>query len=123
MRFRSIAIALTFLLATALLAHHGPKTITIKAAAKKQPAVVFDHAKHSAAAKSCDSCHHTQKGLTAANDKDVKACTTCHLDPKDPKTPSMREMSMAKNPFHQRCVDCHKAGKKGPTACTGCHKK
>jgi hypothetical protein len=123
MRTRWMLTAVLLLLATALLAHHGPATITIKAAQKKQPAITFSHEKHTKFAKSCDTCHHTQKGLTAEKAADVVKCTTCHLDPKDAKTPSMREMSMTKNPFHMRCVDCHKEQKKGPTACTGCHKK
>jgi hypothetical protein len=124
MRTRSTAVALAVLLATALYAHHGPKSITIKAAAKKQAPVVFSHEKHAMTlAKSCDTCHHTQKGLTAENVKDVVKCTTCHLDPKDPKTPGMREMSLTKNPFHIACISCHKTEKKGPTSCAACHKK
>lgn len=115
---------LLFLLAGASVAfaHHGPETIVIKAAQKKQAPVPFPHGKHTKLVKSCDTCHHTQKGLTAANDKDVKKCSTCHLDPKG-NVPSMREMSATKNPFHIVCIDCHKAEKKGPTACTKCHVK
>ena len=126
MRFRLSAFVLGVLFSTALLAHTGPASITIKAAQKKQPPVVFDHAKHqSKLVKSCDTCHHTQKGLTAekATANNVVACSKCHLDPKDAKVPSMREMSMTKNPFHIRCISCHKEQKKGPTACTACHKK
>lgn len=123
MRIRTAIFSLILLLATALLAGHGPVTIKIDAAAKKQPAVSFTHEKHAKLAKSCDSCHHTQKGLTADKDTKVVKCSTCHLDPKDAKTPGMREMSMTKNPFHTRCVACHKEQKKGPVACTGCHKK
>ena len=120
----SLGIA-SLLVATAALAHY-PATLKIDEAAKKQPAVTFDHAKHGdTRAKSCDVCHHTQKGLTKAQtDKvDVKKCSSCHLDPKDPKIPSMREMSLTKNPFHIRCIACHKENKKGPVVCTGCHKK
>ena len=122
----SIALALTFLLATtAFAAQQMPTTVTINAAAKKQPAVTFAHDKHVTRAKTCETCHHTNKGLTKDNAKDVKKCTACHLDPKDPKVPSMREMSLTKNPFHIACINCHKAAapKKGPVACTGCHVK
>jgi hypothetical protein len=122
MRFRSFALALAVLFTTAILAHH-PDTTTIDAAAKKQPAVAFPHAKHVKVVKSCDTCHHTQKGLTAESKAKVEKCSTCHLDPKDPKIPGMREASLTKNPFHINCVSCHKEQKKGPTACTGCHKK
>jgi hypothetical protein len=105
---------------------HYPGVIKIAQAAKKQPAVTFDHAKHGdKLAKSCDTCHHTNKGLKRdhADTVDVKKCAQCHLDPKEAKIPSMREMSLTKNPMHIRCLGCHKSAKKGPVACTGCHKK
>jgi Class III cytochrome C family len=120
----SIALALFCLAATVALAHY-PGKIKIDAAAKKQPSVAFDHAKHGdTLAKSCDTCHHTNKGLVKAQaDKiDVKKCSQCHLDPKG-NVPSMREMSLTKNPMHIRCLGCHKAQKKGPTACNKCHVK
>jgi hypothetical protein len=117
-----IASFVALAVGTAAIAHHGPEKILIKAAAKKQPPVMFSHAKHAKVAKSCDSCHHTQKGLKSETEKVVK-CTTCHLDPKKPGIPSMREMSMTKNPFHERCISCHKTGKKGPTVCKDCHVK
>lgn len=121
MRLRSLALALTMLFGSAVLAHH-PDTTTIDAAAKKQAAVVFPHAKHVKLTK-CETCHHNNKGLTAESKAKVEKCSTCHLDPKDAKTPSMREASLTKNPFHINCISCHKEQKKGPTACTGCHKK
>lgn len=113
------------LVPTLAYGHHGPTTVTINAAAKKQAPVPFSHEKHAEKlVKSCDTCHHMNKGLKAGGDvSKVQKCSTCHLDPKDPKTPGMREMSMAKNPFHMVCVDCHKSGKKGPSTCTGCHVK
>jgi len=122
-----LVVALFVLVAGASIAfaHHGPENVVIKAAQKKQAPVPFSHGKHATKlVKSCDTCHHTQKGLTAesAEEKKVQKCSTCHLDPKA-GVPSMREMSMTKNPFHIVCVDCHKAEKKGPTACTKCHVK
>ena len=120
----TIATILAFCFAsTAAYGHHTPATTTISAAAKKQPAVPFAHEKHVTRAKSCDTCHHTDKGLTKETDKNVKKCSACHLDPAKPTTPSMREMSLQKNPFHMLCINCHKTGKKGPVACTGCHVK
>jgi len=123
---RALLASFGFCLVAALaFAHHGPATITINAAAKKQPAVSFSHEKHSMTlVKTCDTCHHTQKGLTAEKAKDTKVvkCSTCHLDPKG-TVPSMREMSLTKNPLHMECITCHKEQKKGPTACTGCHVK
>lgn len=119
-------IAFFSLFATIAFAHY-PGKVTVDVAAKKQPPVLFDHAKHGdTLVKTCDTCHHTNKGLTKAQvDKvDVKKCAECHLDPKG-NMPSMREASLTKNPLHIRCIGCHKAstGKKGPTVCTGCHKK
>ena len=115
-------LALVLFTASVTFAHHGPKTVKVDAAAKKQPAVVFNHEKHAGVVKGCDTCHHTQKGMTAESTAKVVKCSTCHLDPKD-KAPSMREMSLTKNPFHTLCIDCHKKEKKGPTVCKDCHKK
>jgi len=120
-RARGGAIVLSCIITVAVFAHHGPVTLKIDAAASKQPPVLFAHEKHAKMAKSCDTCHHTQKGLKSDTEKVVK-CSTCHLNPKD-KAPSMREASLTKNPFHTRCVACHKERKKGPVACTGCHVK
>jgi hypothetical protein len=118
----TMASVLPFLVATLAFAHHGPVTVTIDAAAKKQPGVVFQHEKHAKLVKTCDTCHHTQKSLKSDKDTKVVKCSTCHLDPKG-KALSMREMSLTKNPFHVRCMACHKEQKKGPIACTGCHVK
>ena len=118
---RAINLLLLFLITTGAWAHHGPVTILLDKAAKKQPAVSFSHEKHAKLAKSCDTCHHTQKGLKSDTEK-VVACSTCHLDPKD-KAPSMREMSLTKNPLHVGCIACHKEQKKGPTVCKDCHVK
>jgi hypothetical protein len=117
------SMLLAFSIGTIAFAHHGPTTVVIDAAAAKQPAVPFAHGKHATQlVKNCDKCHHTDKGLTAANDKNVAKCSSCHLDPKG-DVPSMREMSLTKNPFHSLCIGCHKEGKKGPTVCKDCHVK
>jgi hypothetical protein len=116
---------LCLIVATLAFAHY-PGKVKVDVAAKKQPPVEFDHAMHGdKLVKTCETCHHTNKGLTKAQaDKvDVKKCSECHLDPKDAKVPSMREASLTKNPLHVRCMNCHKTEKKGPVACTGCHKK
>lgn len=119
-----LSALLTLLVATMAWAHY-PGTVKVDVAAKKQPPVTFNHAKHGdTLVKTCETCHHMNKGLTKAQaDKvQVKKCSDCHLEAKG-KTPSMREMSLTKNPMHVRCVGCHKENKKGPTACNGCHKK
>ena len=128
MRRLAPSLGIVFLFAAATALAHYPATIKIDEAAKKQPAVTFDHAKHGDTyVKNCGTCHHTQKDITKAvaeaNKVDIKKCSTCHLDPKEEKIPSMREMSMTKNPFHIRCIGCHKDNKKGPTVCKDCHKK
>lgn len=115
------------LLAVIALAHY-PEKIKIDEAAKKQPPVAFDHAKHGdKLAKDCGVCHHTQKDITkaaaVANKVDIKKCSTCHLNPAKADIPSMREMSLTKNPMHIRCIGCHKEQKKGPTVCNQCHVK
>jgi len=123
-RIASLCLVLFCLLATIALAHY-PGKVKVDVAAKKQPPVMFDHAKHGdTLVKSCDTCHHKNKGLTKAQaDKiDVKKCSDCHLEAKG-NVPSMREMSLTKNPLHIRCIGCHKEQKKGPTACNKCHVK
>lgn len=116
-----IAILLTAAVAWAVTV---PEKVTIKAAVSKQGPVTFDHAKHATKlVKTCDVCHHEQKGLTKDTKAEVKACNACHLDIKGKVMPSSREMSMTKNPFHIRCAGCHKTEKKGPVVCTGCHAK
>lgn len=120
----TLAATLVFCLA-ALVAygHHGPATITIDAAAAKQGPVKFSHGKHaSTLVKTCETCHHTEKGLTKDTDKNVQKCSSCHLDAKA-GVPSMREASLQKNPFHTLCISCHREQKKGPTTCTTCHVK
>ena len=114
------------LAATLALAHHTiPDTVVIDDAAKKQLPVPFTHAKHATTlVKSCDTCHHMQKGLTAEKSHTIKVlnCSVCHLNPPS-SVPSMREMSLTKNPFHIVCISCHKEQKKGPVLCTECHRK
>lgn len=124
---RRIVLPLVLSLAATLaLAHHTmPDAVVIDDAAKKQLPVPFSHGKHAATlVKTCDTCHHTQKGLTAEKSHATKVvnCSTCHLDPKG-DVPSMREMSLTKNPFHLVCISCHREEKKGPVVCTGCHRK
>ncbi len=106
-------------------AHHGPENIMINEAAAKKPGVEFPHWKHQDMVPKCTTCHHTDKGLSASSPADVKVekCSACHLDPKDPEMPSMRQMSMKKNPFHMKCIGCHREEAKGPTRCADCHKK
>ena len=124
---RIIFFFLIVLAATIALASF-PDKVKIDEAQSKQPAVTLDHAKHAEKlAKDCAVCHHTQKDLTkdaaVANKVQVKKCAECHLNPAKADIPSAKEMSMTKNPYHIRCIGCHKEEKKGPTVCNQCHVK
>lgn len=115
------ALAVGILGVVAAAAVQVPENVTLDKAKNKQAPVVMPHKAH-ADKYACDTCHHTQKGLTAEA-AEVKPCSSCHLDPEKPETPSMREMSLSKNPFHKLCIDCHKKEAKGPSKCAECHKK
>ena len=91
----------------------------------KKPAH-FSHATHTALGLDCTTCHHDAKhqprsetaiaGLPNANSLH---CATCHNE-KFANAKLRKPMDV----FHARCKTCHTAGvngKKGPTACTGCH--
>ncbi|MGQ9494802.1 MAG: cytochrome c3 family protein [Thermoanaerobaculaceae bacterium] len=108
-------------IAAVLMAAQNPETLTLDKAQAKQPPVAFPHKIH-ADKYACDSCHHTQKGLSAKAEK-VESCASCHLDPEKAEIPSMRQVSLTKNPFHTSCINCHKKEAKGPTKCAECHKK
>ena len=121
-KYLTLAFLASFVSAVAF-AGAFPATVTIDAAKNKQPAVTFPHEKHATTlVKTCDTCHHTQKGLTKATAKDVAKCSSCHMNAKA-GVPSMAEMGMQKNPFHSLCINCHKTEKKGPSMCKDCHKK
>jgi hypothetical protein len=99
------------------IAAKAPKEVVIKACQKAKPPVAFPHAAHVKLAKSdCKVCHHTgaQKACSSAG---------CHAGKAEGKRPGCAEMALTKNPFHIRCVGCHKKEKKGPTTCAACHKK
>ncbi|MDX1584009.1 MAG: cytochrome c3 family protein, partial [Thermoanaerobaculia bacterium] len=118
-----IGMAVMLLAATFAFAHHGPDKVTWDDVADKQPAVTFDHAKHAnELVDSCDTCHHTNKGLTAEDDKKVMPCTKCHLKKPMGDVGTMKDMSPKKNPMHIKCMGCHKEND-GPTKCTECHQK
>ena len=98
-----------------------PETVSLDQAKAKKTAVTMNHKAH-VALTACTTCHHTNKELTATSNVEVATCASCHLDPAKPETPSMREMSLTKNPFHKLCIDCHKKQAKGPAKCADCHK-
>ena len=59
--------------------------------------------------------------IAAMDNGDALRCVSCH----NANHPD-KKLQKAKQIFHARCKDCHKAGyegKNGPTKCTGCHIK
>jgi hypothetical protein len=126
-----LALGLSVLAATALVAvpaSQSPDKVTIDDCAAKKSVVAFPHGDH-AKTIACDTCHHTQKGMKAGEATAVASCGSCHVAPEKAETPKCAEMSMAKNPFHDGCVNCHKeevkknAASKAPTKCDQCHPK
>ena len=105
-----------------------PQDITLEGCGTKQPPVDFTHGKHAEGVK-CASCHHTQPDLTATSGE-AATCVSCHKDPKDDAL-DCAQMSPKKNPYHVKCMGCHKdsikkdASLKGkaPTTCKACHVK
>ena len=117
--------------ATALVAvpaSQAPDKVTIDDCVAKKAAVAFPHGEH-AKTIACGDCHHTQKDLKAGAATEVQSCGSCHTTPEKAETPKCSEMSMAKNPFHDGCVNCHKEEVKknpqsvAPTKCDQCHPK
>jgi hypothetical protein len=127
-RLAILGLALaTTLISVALFAataKESPETIVIDDCASKQSPVTFPHKAHQELTQ-CVTCHHTQEGLTADSDMEVKPCSACHLEPEAAETPKCSQMSTRKNPFHIACVGCHKESGKdtAPTGCFDCHPK
>ncbi|HSM51567.1 MAG TPA: cytochrome c3 family protein [Thermoanaerobaculia bacterium] len=112
----------------AVKANQAPADLVIDDCAAKRAPVAFPHAKH-VPVGSCDSCHHTQKGLTAESTVEVESCASCHKTPEKPETPNCTDMGLKKNIYHISCIACHKAEvakdatKKLPVKCDDCHPK
>ena len=71
----------------------GPEVLEFKASMGK---VTFPHKMHQEMLKSCKKCHENGPGKIEGFGKDWA---------------------------HKTCKGCHAEMKKGPTSCTGCHKK
>ena len=117
----AVGVALVVAVAFAGVSNKAPESLVLDKAQSKRPPVIFPHKVH-ADRLACDTCHHMNKGLKAGDTVEVTPCAPCHLDPEKPDTPSMREMSLTKNPFHKLCINCHKTEAKGPSKCNECHK-
>ena len=107
-----------------------PEDMVLDACADTKAPVAFPHKAHFEFA-ACVDCHHTSEGLTAetVGDMEVPTCSSCHLEPEDAETPSCKEKSTKKNPFHISCIGCHKEYIKenpestAPKKCAACHPK
>ena len=101
------------LFGTIAIAADNQEVIVIDKAQAKKPPVTFPHKAHQET-NACVVCHHTAKGPD-----DAESCFKCHGQ--DPNIPDPSQMSSKKNPFHIRCVGCHKEVAAGPTKCKECH--
>ena len=107
-----------------------PEDIVIDGCQADKAPVAFPHKAHFEYA-ACVDCHHTSEGLTAETvaDMTVETCASCHAEPEAAETPSCKEKSLKKNPYHISCVGCHKeyikehADSVAPKKCTACHPK
>ncbi len=116
-KFSSLLVALLFglVMAGVAFANNGPETIELHA---KKGNVTFAHHKHQSHIK-CGECHHGPGHSDYKEGMQIHKCEECHHKGGD--VPKKLQKTM--NAFHKNCKDCHKAGKKGPTKCSGCHKK
>lgn len=85
-------------------------------------AVRFRHDEHNAKAKigkRCAVCHHTlERGRRSVKRAGpLRRCSDCHLARPEANSPLPSQMLVS----HATCQGCHKARKKGPLDCAGCH--
>ncbi len=108
-----------------------PEEITLEACGDTRTPVSFPHKAHFDDIE-CATCHHSQEDLTleaAQGGLEVETCSGCHVEPEEEDTPDCAERSLKENPFHIRCVGCHKDSKAEdeslsvPTKCAECHPK
>lgn len=115
-----------FTVAGPAMADNGPADMTLQAtvdAAKKPKPAIFPHKKHQDSGLECGACHHGKgadgKQTPYAAGMKIEKCETCHN-----KAAGMgKKLSTFKDVAHTNCKGCHKAQKKGPTKCAGCHPK
>ena len=122
-----------FTVAGPAMADNGPADMTLQAtvdAAKKAKPAIFPHKKHQDAGQACGVCHHSKDAdgnkVAYVDGQKIEKCETCHskaagmpAKAKDGKT----KIGTYKDAAHSSCKGCHKAEKKGPTKCAGCHPK
>lgn len=68
----------------------------------------------------CAGCHHTKSATGVIQ---LWSCRSCHgYERKEASATPMRSKVFADDAFHNNCIPCHRAEKKGPVLCSGCHK-
>ncbi|MBF0452992.1 MAG: tetrathionate reductase family octaheme c-type cytochrome [Candidatus Magnetomorum sp.] len=80
--------------------------------------VRFMHNKHMIVSGDCTTCHHYRP--EGNNTSETVRCRACHQEAFHPDIPERTGLKAA---YHLKCLGCHKAVKKGPVNCTGCHAK
>jgi len=124
---RRLIVGLTVLgmmgIGIGVAAKNPPKTVKVSKCGKKKGPVTFNHQKHVKDNKiSCVQCHHMAKDKKHKKDA-YNPCASCHAGKAGAKNKyGCAEMSPKKNPYHIKCVGCHKKLKKGPRSCRKCHK-
>ena len=129
-KFTVLGILAIMAAATLVAFAEVPEDITIDGCKAEKTGVAFPHKAHFEYSD-CVTCHHTSEGLTAETvaDMTVETCFSCHAEPEKAETPSCKEKSLKKNPYHILCVGCHKeyiaehADSPAPKKCTACHPK
>lgn len=109
------ALVCAFALPNLSAAPKAPADMVLKAPFKMKKAPVdFPHKKHEDLKIDCKKCHHAWDGKSA-----VKKCgdAGCHAEKKVGKVDGFKKA------YHDLCIKCHKAEKKGPKACKECHPK
>lgn len=68
----------------------------------------------------CAGCHHSKSATGVIQ---LWSCRSCHgYETKTAATTPVRSKLFADDAFHGNCIPCHRAEKKGPVLCIGCHK-
>ncbi len=67
----------------------------------------------------CSGCHHT---VSATGVIQLWSCRSCHGYEGVAQPVPVRSKMFADDAFHGTCISCHRAQKKGPVLCSGCHK-
>ena len=67
----------------------------------------------------CAGCHHTKSATGVIQ---LWSCRSCHGYEAPAAGTSVRSKVYADDAFHGNCISCHRAAKKGPVLCSGCHK-